>query len=279
MDELNNKLPKIDLYGKEIPKGSVFFKIPKNIGTILMASTSLLEGHPQETTSLKWIWKSKKNSGACWYIGDNGFAAFSFDKSVDNAKGIEINFDNVTDLHKGLTKKYVNYILIGSEYQHTDYWFLYMNNSTPVFQIEEKYNNENEEEGKYTFLYNFLSLAEKQWTNKLISRMPSDIKEKGFISFNYVADKYRIKVNLGISFIEYASLDNQHTLRYEKDEIHSLSFVNGGLVMTLKTKKEEKHFFGLFQKIKDEQIGFSLQHLSNQSYFLYALRTLWNINL
>ena len=231
MATLNSKLPEIDLYGNKIPEDSIFFQIPENIGNILMASTSLVEGQGPSTN---WIIRHLTSfKGACWYIGDNGFAVYSFSKTVENVRGVEINFDNVTDLHKGTTKQYIN-----SMYQCTDYEFLYMNNSTPVYHVEDKYNNEKEEEGKYSFLYHFLSLVEKQWTNKLIATMYNDITKKGYISFNYATGKYLIKVNLGISFIEYASCDNQHTLRYEKDDICSLSFQNGGLIMTLKNKKE-----------------------------------------
>jgi hypothetical protein len=121
-----------------------------------------------------------------------------------------------------------------------------------------------------------MSLAEKQWTNKLITQMPQTLQENGFLSFIYVVKDGRLKINFGCDFIEYALLNDENKYRVQRTEIEKIHCQKGTLIMTLKEPLQKKYLFGLIAKSKEQQIEIILSYLSNQEYFLYALQTLWN---
>jgi hypothetical protein len=330
METNNDRLPKVDIYGNEIPKDSIFFKIPENIGTILFATTSFSEGQRPLTKKeldikfIKWsailmaiagiiiflgkitdplgiiillglplliaLWvvnRAKKFQHACWYIGDNGYAVADFIDSMDNVWGAEFCFDNATDLFATRTAKYVN-----GGYTHTDYTFMWCNNENIVYKIENKYVNEHDDPTEFPILYHFFSLAEKQWTNKLISNMYNELKNNGFIQFYYIRESFFVTIKLGTSYIELVPsndktrelISNKYrwlegTRRFEKDEIKEIYLLRGyiNFVSKEKEKVEVKSFWGLKTEVQeqDKSSGICLQYVSNQSYFWYVLQTLW----
>jgi len=310
-------ISEFDHFGQKIPSGAIFFKTPTKIGDIVSASTSYYEGAKALTPNqvfLKYlknigiaaviggiivligrvsnpiwlsIWfavpiiialiasgNSTKFKGFCNYIGTNGFAEYSFLNSPDNIIGsTEVSFDNVTDLLKGSVVKKRNF-----NYEGTDYFFLWLNNGVEINTLESTHQNKDNEPGKYTFEYHFMTLAVNQWTQKLVEQIPAKLAKDGFLEFDLIAKKDGVWINikhirLGIGFIEFIFSDK--TVRYNHDEIKKMYFKDGSLFM--EHKNYEKKFFGFVEKGNKNSIP--LTNLSNQPYFFHAFEKMMGYSL
>jgi hypothetical protein len=214
--------------------------------------------------------------GVCNYIGENGFAEYSFLNTPENiTSATEISFDDVTHIIKGSVVKKRNF-----NYEGTDYFFLWLHKGKQIHIHEGTHQNKNNEARKYPFPYHFMTLAEDQWTKLLVQNMYDDLRQNGFIVFdiivkpkdseNYVDVPY---IKLGEGFVEFLFKDNP--IKYDRKDIKKIYFQNGNLF--IEHNNYEKKFFGWVEK--GNKNGIPLTNLGNQKFFFMAFPLLMGFDL
>ena len=315
--KLTNKLPEINHYGNRIPEGSIFFKIPENIGEIVSASTSYFKGQ-KPLTSKDRSPKYLKNIGIAlavslliiligrvanpiWisiWIGIPIVIAIIVSNSSTKFKGVcsyigtngfaEYSFLNSPEniiTNNEISFNNVTDLLKGSKvrkrnfsYEGTDFIFLWLNNGKEVFKLESTHQNKNNEPDKYPFEYYFMALAVDQWTKKLVSQMPKKLQEEGFLEFDLIANKNSKWINVKHIRMGIGFIEFIFSTKTVRYNHDQIKKMYfQNGSLFMEHKNYEKKLFGFIEK--GDKNSIPLTNLSNQAYFFHTFEKLMGYSL
>ena len=301
--------PKVDFWGQEIDKRTVFFRLPKKIGKIIMAFSDYFEGEkPLESKE-----KTKKIIGGIFvvlvsapiiyflgqaltlfyfvlppvlialvapmfrskfskqnlYVGINGFAAFGFENN-DGSIQEGGSETNFNDVTDFYTHS-TEYSKNFS-YKYTEFVCCIMNRKTNQLIYSTKFNFDK----KILSLKDKISLAfmnniEKYWTVYLLDKMEDTLQKEKCLTFSL----YSHKTN---SYQEYIKLGigsitfintDNSEFTYKFNEIKKVYTKNNFLI--IQHKNFEKTFL-FFKEGNENKIP--LLNLCNRQFFYRAMELL-----
>lgn len=288
-----------------------FFKTPRNIGNLISAESTLIQGDRKRTANesvvyyLKYIATSislsiliillaelndpfwiivwsiaptllsvwianrlNRFTGECSFIGDNGFAIYKFETSLDNiTESFEVNFDECSDLFTSSVIKKQNFSYVG-----TDFCFTWLNKNNQLYEVDDTYNNKDGNPDEYPFSYYFMEKAERQWTLYNLQKMDAELAVNGFLEFRIIGKSSGSWFNVPYIHLAPNSLTfflDSKSITYEANDIKNIYAKNGTL--HIEHSNFQKRF--LF-KNKGNTNEIPLSNLSNSKYFFKAMEIL-----
>ena len=187
-----------------------------------------------------------------YFLGENGLVAIQVKADGVESKETMLLFKDASNLVKGLTDRYKNFV-----YQGTDFSFQWYDEAgVKLFAISGTYHDKGgNPKYKKSFQYYWGVEAEKVWTNYIFDKAISQIKSQGFYEFG---SKYGDKYRLGHGFIEKINSKGK-SYRIEESEITSSYTEKGSLY--IKTKEG-------FQWFNENAIVITFNDIHNSKIFI-----------
>jgi len=255
-------------WGESIAEDADFFCMPKHIGKIISGYTTLRKDeHPSKN-----FWGKVNFSHSCSYMGVNGFAEYHCDKSRDNIKSFELNFNNVTDLMSA-------FMSVNSA---TAVLFNWVNNNKMIIEHYTKFQNTGKQPPRSDFVFWTNSLAEKYWTLYLLDNMDNKLQKDGYLEFSMGIleddnnNETFVKgplLKLGIGYITiYVKTGN---ITYQFNDIKRVYLKSDGNLYIEHKNFEKKRFSADSGNINSIPISLLL----NKQYFIKAFELLLGFKL
>lgn len=202
-------------------------------------------------------WWATLFSKKCSYVGDMGFARFTWSGSPASTPKLELlQFKDAVDLRTGQTRHYHNGIYTGTTY---NYQWLNASGKT-IRKLSGKFQSK-EGTPKRTDPYWFARMAEAAWNCVLAEAMQQELDTQGFVHFTV---NTRDWINIGRGYIEIC-FGGGEPQRLEPKDIASLS-INSG---TFAIKTHDAKWFS-----RKGKFSFDYAKMSNAQMFLRALEAL-----
>lgn len=159
-------------------------------------------------------WKPFRHS--CYYVGASGIARYGCSGNRGNLSTSEaFLFADAVKLKCAETDVYKNETF-GSQYQHTDYNFEWLDGSGHLlFQITGEHAREDDNS-----LYDWAKAAEKVWTEKLLEQIPEQLEDLGYIEFSTDEGEQLL---VGPGFLKVQHKSESHLFSAEQDQKASLA--------------------------------------------------------
>jgi len=208
----------------------------------------------------------------CSYIGENGFAAYSLSGNEQAVSELyQIDFSKVTDVLSFTKKVYKGFV-----YQNTRQGFTWLNDGQILQEFNIVHSQNDEKPNHDNFEYWINALAEKHFTEWLVSRSLDSLNVNGYIEFRNIhfdSNKYQSEVFTYLKRNSIIFFHKGDEVEYSYSEIKGMSIKESTLTIEHMENFKKFLFWGDTKTQKIE-----LASLSNRAHFFHMLGHLSKIN-
>jgi curved DNA-binding protein CbpA len=306
--------PKFDLWGNDLDATIEFFRLPKNIGKIIGAYSTLKESVKPATAAQRTLQVLIRMGIAIligmlilfivnpgWVLALLGFIipialALMFTKIPGKFRHVNLFVgvngfaefrckDKRTNITTGvevnfneITDVYLYQVemYMESKYKRTDYFYIFFNSETGAHVYVQKGSYHKKKLKKQPIEFKFCERVEHYWTVYLLDNMEKKLEEDGHLVFNlYNLEKKTITPYIHLSLGEITFLKNGNPVfTYQFDEIKRI-YAKGNDLFIEHTNFQKTLFF--FKSGNADKIP--MLNLCNRPFFYNAVELLLGYQL